>query len=87
MIFFKIDLIEVRESLNIQYSEKGKGTEVCLLCGKRIKNYDALNTKQVHLTTDGYLVPVDIEVENSQGLHPVGNGCANKLKNLFAITT
>jgi hypothetical protein len=85
MIFFKIDLEEIREILNIKYKEKG--TQPCILCGKEIKNYNIEKTKMVQLTTDGCLVPVDIDVEDSQGLFPVGSDCAKRLRNLISITS
>jgi hypothetical protein len=85
MIFFKIDLEEIREILNIQYKEKG--LHPCILCGKEIKNYNVVKTKMVQMTTDGFLVPVDIDVEDSQGLFPVGSDCAKRLRNLISITS
>jgi hypothetical protein len=90
MIFFKIDLEQVREHLGINYSEKKKikGSEDrCILCGNPIINYDATKTKMVHLTTDGFLVPTNIDVEDSQGLFPVGGNCAKKLNSLMLVAT
>jgi hypothetical protein len=85
MIFFKLDLEEVRERLGVTYNKEAGGTHKCLLCGKPIKKQDFEKGKFVHMDTDGYLVPTDLEVENSQGLHPVGPDCARKLNNLIKI--
>ena len=55
------------------------GVNPCICCGKEIKQ-----TKYVvHLLTNGNLISSDQDFDNSQGLHPIGNTCKNKLPNNF----
>tara|TARA_R110000765_G_scaffold377105_1_gene467960 strand:+ start:276 stop:509 length:234 start_codon:yes stop_codon:yes gene_type:complete len=50
----------------------------CFICGRKT------NEKHfIHYTTDGDLVPYNAEVENSQGVFPIGPMCKNKLPKEF----
>jgi len=72
---FKISLQDIQED---SY-EEGKSDNPCICCGKNIKN----PTYFVHLLTSGELISSDGDMEDSQGLFPIGNACKNKLPNNF----
>lgn len=56
----------------------------CLLCRRPIR--DDRRAVHVHLTTDLELAPIgDVEVENSQGLWPVGPECARRVPREYRI--
>ena len=56
----------------------GDGSDSCFMCGKKIKNMD--KARYVHYTTDGNIISYGgDDIENSQGLFPVGIDCAKKL--------
>lgn len=72
----KVLLDDVRKPNYYEYIDNhGEFNDTCIVCGKP-------HAKQwVQMTTDGYLVDeCKIEVENSQGLFPIGSVC---LKNIF----
>ena len=50
--------------------------EECLCCGRGMTERAVETAWMVHLTTAGLLAPVDAEVADSQGWHPVGSECA-----------
>jgi hypothetical protein len=62
------------------------GIEPCKLCGQVISD-KALDTSWfVHMTTDGDLFPVAIELgghEGSQGFFPIGASCAKRIPKEF----
>lgn len=73
--FFEIPLSDVQ---NEQMPET-EHSDSCICCGKRIKEVK----QYVHLLTNGNLVSIDDDVENSQGMFPIGNECKNRLPNNF----
>ena len=62
------------------------GHEPCKLCGQIISD-KALNTSWfVHMTTNGDLFPVEVELgdhEGSQGFFPIGPSCAKKISKKY----
>lgn len=50
--------------------------EECLCCGRGMTERAVETAWMVHLTTAGLLAPIDAEVPDSQGWHPVGSECA-----------
>lgn len=74
-IFF----IPLDDIMDEEYKESKGAKNPCICCGKEIKQ----PRQSVHLLTTGDLVSTDEDVENSQGLFPIGNTCKNKLPNNF----
>jgi hypothetical protein len=75
---FEIPLNDVQDS---GIDQDGKNP--CICCGKEIKNPKYF----VHLLTTGNLVSSEEDFEDSQGLHPIGSECKNRLPNNFIFTT
>jgi hypothetical protein len=75
----EIPLQEVQSPNYYANLEKyGEDSNTCCICGKRIKNME--KTKYVHMLTSGNIVSHGgDDIEDSQGLFPVGNDCAKKL--------
>jgi hypothetical protein len=61
---------------------KASSKNPCLICGKEIKEP---NPKMVQLLTNGNIVSTLEDMDNSQGLFPVGKNCAKKLVLNFAF--
>ncbi len=74
----EIPLDEVRaESYEATVERLGEHENTCFICGKRIKGK---SPKMVHYLNTGNIVSWGgDDIENSQGMFPVGNDCAKKL--------
>lgn len=62
------------------------GIESCRLCNQTISDKVLDNSWFVHMTVNGDLIPVGIQLdenEGSQGLFPVGASCAKRIPNNF----
>ena len=70
----KILLEEIRSK---QYENNieayGEWSDTCICCGKRTDE-----KYSIQMTTDGYLVDAEYELENSQGCFPIGKICLKK---------
>lgn len=77
----EINLQDIRSTQYDRNVERlGEWADTCFICGKR-----TATNKAVHYTTDGMLSSAKTaeEIENSQGLFPIGNECAKKLPKQF----
>ena len=68
--------IEISTVMHPDAERNAKGDHPCFLCGKATDG-----SREVHLVTSGFLVPMDEEVEpdEDQGFFPIGPECAKKL--------
>jgi len=77
------------ELLEVPYAETrvdnydgDKHTDSCLLCGRGLSESAIKRGTYVEITVDGYLVPLDYELadsEISQGCFPVGSSCKKRV--------
>jgi hypothetical protein len=81
--FIEIPLSEI-QSEDVAKVWAQKGEQVYAICGKDIK--EGQKTKYIHLLTNGNIISYSgNDIENSQGLFPVGASCAKKLVIDFAF--
>lgn len=79
-----IEVIDLESIRSAKYDDNiellGEHSNTCFICGKR-----TWKNGWVHYTTDGYLVPKNLNDDqfDSQGFFPIGSECAKKIGSDF----
>jgi hypothetical protein len=87
-----INVIELGSIRSAKYDDNverhGEHSNTCFICGK-----PTAQRSFVHFTTDGFLIPTNIDETDlgqfdleSQGCFPIGSECAKKIDREFVIT-
>lgn len=77
---------EQKEKNAKRHNRATHGVESCRLCNQTISDKVLDSSWFVHMSVDGDLLPVNIEMtesDGSQGYFPVGASCAKKIPNGF----
>lgn len=73
---------EQKEQNAKRHNSQTFGDNACRLCGQKMSDKVISKAWFVHMTVDGDLFPVAIELsdsEGSQGFFPIGSSCAKKI--------
>lgn len=90
--FNGVHVIELDSVRSAKYDDNverhGDHSHTCFICGKPTGSRSF-----VHYTTDGFLIPADMDADDleffdleSQGCFPIGSECAKKIDSKFIVT-